>query len=81
MAAFQRKSPPPSNDALWLFSFYLCWFSTLMIISKLLLIIVMSVLCRMLQARCFKVQSINAVVTITDDLYHARKNFSSWVVR
>lgn len=46
-----------------------------MIISKLLLIIVMLVLCRMLQAECFKIQCTNTVVTAADNLYHACKSF------
>lgn len=69
------KPPPPSNDALWLFMLYLSWFSTLMIISKLLLIIVILVLCGTLQAKCFKIQCINTAVTTTDNLYHACKSF------
>lgn len=45
-----------------------------MIISKLLLITVILVLCRMLQARCFRIQCVDTVVT-TDNLYHACNNF------
>lgn len=47
-----------------------------MIISKLLLIIVISVLCRMLQARCFEIQCIDTVVTTIDNLCYACRNFS-----
>lgn len=62
------KTSPPSNDALWLFSFHLCWFSTLMIISKLLFIIAILVLCRVLPARCVKSQYRVTIITTVDNL-------------
>lgn len=62
------KTSPPSNDALWLFSFFLCWFSTLMIISKLLFIIAILVLCRVLQAKCVKSQYTVTIITPIDNL-------------